>query len=118
MRDLWLQGESDSVKHAARHISSVITKFIYFFLWPELCVQLVALPWMLNDRRVRFLIMQTVFCFLAFLSVAWFQAHYAAPLAAAFFALLVQAIRHLRRWKYRGRPVGDWPFSKSSFHLR
>jgi hypothetical protein len=106
VRDLWLNGQSNTLGHAARHISSVITKFVYFFLWPELCVPLVALPWMLGDRRVRFLIAQTAFCFLAFLLVAWFQVHYAAPLAATVFALLAQAIRHLRRWKYRRRPVG------------
>lgn len=106
MHNLWLQGQSDTLKHAARHISSVITKFVYFYMWPELCVPLVTLLWVLGDRRVRFLIIQTAFCFLAFLSVAWFQPHYAAPLAATFFALLVQAIRHLRRWKYGGRPVG------------
>ena len=35
-----------------------------------------------------------------------FVAHYAAPLTATIFALLVQAMRHLRRWKIKGRPVG------------
>jgi hypothetical protein len=65
---------------------------------------------MLADRRVQFLITQTAFCFLAFLSGLRFQAHYAVPLAAALFALLVQAIWHLRRLISR-TPGRDWPIS-------
>src|SRR5208283_4371059 len=106
MRNLWLEGQSDTLPHAAKHIFSVITKFTYFFLWPELCVMLAALPWIMRDRRVRFLIIQSAVCFFAFLLVAWFQPHYAAPLTATVFALLVQGLRHLRRWKYSGKPVG------------
>jgi hypothetical protein len=33
-------------------------------------------------------------------------AHYAAPLTATIFVLLMQAMRHLRRWKIKARPVG------------
>jgi hypothetical protein len=40
------------------------------------------------------------------LSVVWFQPHYAAPLAAAVFVVVVQAIRHLRQAKIHGRPIG------------
>lgn len=77
-----------------------------FFVWPELCVPLIALPWVLADRRVRFLVFQFVFCFLGFLLVVWFLEHYAAPLTATAFALVVQGLRHLRRWTLHGRPVG------------
>jgi len=89
-----------------RHIASITAKFVYFFMWPELCVAFVTLPWMLRDRRVRFLVIQTVICFVALLSVAWYQPHYSAPLTASVFALIVQSIRHLRQWNYKGRPVG------------
>ena len=77
-----------------------------FFLWPELCVPLIALPWILMDRRVRFLVVQFVFCFLGFLLVVWFLEHYAAPLTATLFALVVQGFRHIRRWRFYGYPVG------------
>jgi hypothetical protein len=40
------------------------------------------------------------------LSVVWFQPSYAAPVAAAFFILVVQGMRHLRHIWFRGRPVG------------
>lgn len=106
MRSEWVDGRVDSVAHAFKHIGLSAMKVTYFFIWPELCLPLIALPWILRDHRIRFLIVVTAFSFLGFLLVPWTQAHYAAPLTAALFALLVQGIRHLRRWEHRGRPVG------------
>jgi len=78
----------------------------YVFLGPILSVPFVALPWMLKGRRVRFLLVQFLVCAAGLLSVVWFQPHYAAPLAATLFGLLVQAMRYLRRLEFRGRAVG------------
>jgi hypothetical protein len=41
-----------------------------------------------------------------FIAVNWFYPHYAGPMAAALFLLLLQAMRHLRRWTLKGRPIG------------
>lgn len=106
MRAQWLEGRVDGVRQAIRHLGLSIVKVVYFFFWPELCVPFLALPWLLRDRRIRFLALLTVISFLGFLLVPWTQAHYAAPLTAALFALVVQGIRHLRRWEHRRRPVG------------
>jgi hypothetical protein len=106
MRSQWLEGRVNGVRQAIRHIGLSIVKVVYFFLWPELCVPFLALPWMLRDRRIRFLTVLTAISFLGFLLVPWTQAHYAAPLTAALFALAAQAIRHLRQWQLLGRPVG------------
>jgi hypothetical protein len=91
---------------AAKHGAIIVLKFVYFFLWPELCVPLVAMPWILRDRRVRYLVIQICLSFVGWYSIIWFLPHYAAPAMAVTFALLVQAIRHLRRWEMGGRPVG------------
>src|ERR1700731_2334131 len=40
------------------------------------------------------------------MSVIWFNPHYMAPALATLFALLVQMMRHLRRWNFRGQPIG------------
>lgn len=106
MRTQWLEGRVDSLGQAIRHVGLSIVKVVYFFLWPELCVPFLALPCLLRDRRTRFLAVLTAVSFLGFLLVPWTQAHYAAPLTAALFALLVQGIRHLRQWQLLGRPVG------------
>jgi len=36
----------------------------------------------------------------------WRQPHYAAPVTALLYALVLQAMRHLRVWRWRGRPTG------------
>lgn len=71
-----------------------------------LWIPFVALPWVLRDRRTRLLLLQLVLCILGILAVIWIQPHYAAPLTAPIFALREQSMRHLRRWEFKGRPLG------------
>jgi hypothetical protein len=80
--------------------------FCIFYLGNVLWAPFVTLPWLVLDRRIRFLWLQFSFCALGLFAVVWFSPHYAAALTAIAFALLVQAMRHLRRWEFRGRPVG------------
>lgn len=67
---------------------------------------LLGLLWLLRDDEVRFVVIELIVSLIGLLLVIAFLEHYAAPLLAAFFVLLVQAIRHLRNWQHRGRPVG------------
>ena len=77
-----------------------------FYAGKELALCLLGLPWVLRDRRVRFLLVQFGVCAAGLFAVVWFWPHYAAPLAATIFALLVQGLRHVRRWRVRGWAVG------------
>lgn len=43
---------------------------------------------------------------LALFSIVWFYPHYAAPGFAVFIAFLLQSMRQLRRWQWRGKPSG------------
>jgi len=83
-----------------------VGKFVYFYLWPELCIPLIALPWLWRDRRIRFLILQFSFSFVGLLAVIWFEPHYAAPLLATLGAILAQAMRHVRQWRTGQRAYG------------
>lgn len=67
---------------------------------------LLGLLWLLRDAEVQFVVIELIVSFLGLLLVVAFLEHYAAPLLAAFFVLLMQATRHLRNWEHRGRPVG------------
>jgi hypothetical protein len=77
-----------------------------FFLGPAYSIALLALPWTLGDRKIRSLIALSVWCLLWVPLVRWFSPHYIAGLTACFYLLLVQAIRHLRQWKYMRWPIG------------
>jgi hypothetical protein len=104
--DTWKEGRADSLGKAVHLFGRNVGRFVRFFLWPELCVPFLALFWILRDRRVRFLIVQTAICFGGYLLVAWFNPHYAAPVLTTVFVLMIQGLRHLRRFAYRGRPIG------------
>jgi hypothetical protein len=105
-RQYWLRHTFDGTLRFLGHMGFVTAKIVYFFLWPELCVPLLALPWLVRDRKMRFLMGVFLLNFLGLFLVVWSQPHYAAPILAILMALLVQAMRHLRCWKLSGRPVG------------
>ncbi len=69
-------------------------------------VVLVALPWLWRDRKIRLLSLLAAACVVAVIAVVWFEPHYAAPMTAAIFGIVIQAMRYLRRVRWRGRPVG------------
>jgi len=106
LRQYWSLNQVDSLRSLLRHTLQMALKLIYFFMWPELCIVFLAMPWLVRDRRMRFLVVQTGVCLLGSFLVIWYLPHYSAPLTATFFALIVQSIRHLRHWEYKRRPVG------------
>jgi hypothetical protein len=64
------------------------------------------LPWVVRHRRTRFLLITFACSAAGLISVVYFFPHYAAPVTAVTFALLIQCMRHMRRLEFRGRPVG------------
>jgi len=89
-----------------RNARLVCTSLWEFFLGRTLWLPVLTLPWLFRDRRVRLPMVQFTIGAAGLMACNWFQGHYAAPMTAAFFLLLVQAMRHLRRWQITGRPVG------------
>ncbi len=76
------------------------------YLWPGLLLALPALPFALRDRKIRLPLVSMALGTVAVFVVIWSNAHYAAPLTAAIFLLIVQSIRHLRTMRIGARPVG------------
>jgi hypothetical protein len=79
---------------------------VMFFAGMALLPPLV-LGWrVLFDRRLRFLVL-CFFFWMAGMTIGVFLIpHYLAPFTAAFYALGLQAMRHLRAWKPEGNPGG------------
>jgi hypothetical protein len=76
------------------------------FLGTILSISFIMLWRLIRDRRMRLLWLQFCLSGAGLLAVVYLQPHYAAPLVATIFALWVQSMRHLRRAKLLGRPVG------------
>ena len=58
------------------------------------------------DRRVRFLVLCVLVLCAGMVIEIFLIPHYLAPFTAAFYAIGLQAMRHLRVWKAGGNPVG------------
>src|SRR5271157_33280 len=107
MRQYWLQSGVSSWSKGFSKAAYIVLISVFFFLWPQLVVSLLALFRVLRDRRVRFLVVQTALVFSSFLLVrARFNPHYTGPVVAGVFALVTQGMRHVRHWESWGRPAG------------
>ncbi len=80
----------------------------HVFLGSILSIPFVTLPWLIRDRRMRLPLVQFCLSAIGLTIVTWFEPHYAAPMMAALLILLVQAIRHLRKWSCYQKPLGLW----------
>jgi hypothetical protein len=79
---------------------------VQFFAGIALLPPLIMLRRVFMDRRIRFLVV-CLLVLMAGMSIQIFLLpHYLAPFTAAFYAIGLQAMRHLRVWKPENRPVG------------
>jgi hypothetical protein len=74
--------------------------------WPGALFLLPAIPLALRDRKMRLLLVTLLVCVAGVFVVIWSAPHYAAPVTCVVYALLVQAVRHLRLMKWKTRAVG------------
>lgn len=102
----WSRGRPDSFKNIFAMLRSYGRVLAIFFAWPELFIPALAAPWVLWDRRTRFLVVQFCICLGGFVLVGLFAPHYAAALTATIFILLAQGMRHIRHWRLRGYSLG------------
>jgi hypothetical protein len=58
------------------------------------------------DRRIRFLVLCVFVLAAGMLIEIFLIPHYLAPFTAAFYAIGLQAMRHLRVWSPGGKPIG------------
>jgi hypothetical protein len=93
----------------AGFLSHVAVKFSWswrFFLGPVLTIPLLAVPWIVRDRRLRFPLFASAVFLFALAIETWYRPHYFAPATALLYLILLQCMRHLRFWIWRGKPVG------------
>jgi hypothetical protein len=77
-----------------------------FYLSPILTIPLLLLPRIVRDRRIRLLLIAGVAGLACSAVVIFFNIHYVAPIVPVILAVVVQGTRHLRAWRWEGRPVG------------
>jgi hypothetical protein len=71
-----------------------------------LTLPLFMLPWVMRDRWSRFALLTCGVLMAGLAMETWLHPHYAAPVIGLGFVLVLQAMRHLSVWRWRGRPMG------------
>jgi len=82
------------------------TEFWQFFLGPALSIPFLALPWLLGESRIRLLLFQVLLSGLGLWVVVFYHAHYAAPIAATVYLLMMLGMHRMRGWRFRGSAIG------------
>ncbi len=112
MRDFYMHIELPAyqrMRSANGFVHETAIKFLViwgFYLGPVLTIPLLALPWTLRDRRIRWLMVTGMFSVIGVAVVTFFIPHYVAVITAIIIALVLQRMRHLRLWRPEGRAIG------------
>src|SRR5450755_131268 len=77
-----------------------------FYCGPLLTIPLLAFPWIFRDKKMRFPLMAGAFFLLGLALETWTLPHYVAPATGLIYLLLLQCMRHLRLWRWRGQATG------------
>jgi len=75
-----------------------------FYLGPILTIPILALPWVVRDRRMRFPVFAALVFGLGLAVETWTMPHYFSPATCLLYLFLLQGIRRLRLWqRHKGR---------------
>lgn len=78
-----------------------------FYIGPTLTIPfLVMIPFYWRNRRIRFALATCALSLAVILAVNWIFPHHVAPLTALVSFLVLQSIRQMNLWTWRGDPIG------------
>lgn len=112
MRDFYTRLEQPRYEQARTMRGFLIIKaaaaiqFAAFYLGLSLLLPLLMFPRAVRDRRIRLLVVTGAVTLAGLALEVYHSPHYAAPMTALSLAVAVQALRHLRLWRWRNRPTG------------
>jgi hypothetical protein len=89
--------------HQLRHKFRMLWSF---YVGPVFTLPLLAFPWLFRDRRMRFPLILAAAVVVSILLETWTLDHYVSPALGLFYLLLMQCMRHLRLYRWRGKAVG------------
>jgi hypothetical protein len=77
-----------------------------FYLGPVFTLPLLLLPWTFRDRRMRFPLLAGALLLLGTAVETWTSPHYLAAATGLLYLVLMQCMRHLQLWRWRGNRYG------------
>lgn len=114
MRDFYVGWELEFYNTVRSLSGYIVVSYIkvfriwLFFLGPALSLLLLMIPWLVRDRRLRWLRWAGATSALGLAMSLWLSLHYVAPITGLLYAFLLQGMRHLRHCRRAGRPFGTF----------
>lgn len=85
-----------------------LSRLFFFYVTPALVPALLMWPLVMQRGRARLAAVTLLLVVVTVLLEGTAgHAHYASPAVGAFFAVVVQGLRRLRLWRWRGKPSGQ-----------
>jgi hypothetical protein len=112
MRAYYYETEQDAANRGRGPLGYLLVKVltglatIQFFAGVALLPPLIMIGRVFRDRRIRFIVVCVLVLAAGMAIQVFLLAHYLAPFTAAFYAVGLQCMRHLRVWAPGGRPIG------------
>ena len=98
--------EKRTISGALRFSVEKILTLWTFYLGPALTIPLLALPAIFRDRKMRFVLAALAFFLVGLAVETWTMPHYFAPATGLLYIVVVQCMRHLQLWRWRGQALG------------
>src|SRR3989442_11140814 len=93
--------EARSVTGFIRRTAHKAAELWQFFIGPAFTIPLLALPWILREHKIRFLLISASVLCLGLLVELWTFPYYVAPATGIVYLVLMQCMRRLRLWRLR-----------------
>jgi hypothetical protein len=98
--------ENRTFMGALRRTRDKLAGLWLFYLGPALTLPLLAFPWIVRDRRMRFPLLALAVFVIGLTPQTWTLPHYFAPATALLYLILLQCMRHMRLWGGRHATKG------------
>ena len=98
--------QARSVRGFMRQTAIKIALTWLFYLGPVLTLSFFSFRQITENLRMRWLLGIGSVCFVASTLVIFFNIHYVAPITALMLAIVLEGLRHLRKWRWYGQPTG------------
>ena len=120
MRDFYLHNELGFYQQT-RKIETLVALWLvrfahiwFFYFGPLFTLPLIValatssrgISWPGLQKQTRFLLLSATASIVGLMAEVFFFPHYAAPMTCLILALVLLAMREMRRWEWRSKPVG------------
>ena len=106
-REFHVFQESRTLPGFLRDLGQKIWSSWKFYLGSVFTLPLLLLPWTFRDHRMRFPLLAGALFLVGTMVETWTSPHYLAAATGLLYLVLMQCMRHLRLWRWRGQPYGD-----------